>query len=1086
MPELEAETAVCGACGFSNPRAFRFCGQCGRSLSAPEPHSKTDGAAEYRHVTVLFCDLVGSTSLAEELDPERLRDVMRDFQAAAAVEVERFAGHVAQYLGDGLLVYFGYPRAQEDDARRALHAARAIVESVERLSQRLRKELDLDLEVRIGMHTGSVIAGELGAGARRERLALGPAPNAASRLQNLAEPGEILLSAATHRLVEGFFRCESLGEKPLRGFAEPFEVFRLVGESGVGSRFELAVAQGLVPLVGRAAEVERLESALAEASAGRGRVVLVTGEAGIGKSRLVYQFRTRDAAEKLTWRLCRCSPYHQSSAYYPLVEMMQDVLGFGPESPPEEKFARLEARFSELGFDPEATLPYLVGLFSLPLPPSYPTPNLGPQRQKERLFEIFREVLERLAEGGPVVLAIEDLHWVDPSSREMVEYLVERASEGRYLMILTARPSYEWGAVGLDETLRLEPLTRREIEALAVDVAGGRALPAPLVEQVVAKSDGVPLVVEELIRMTLDSGQLVERDGRWEIAGSMPSLDVPTTLRGSLVARLDRLGEAKELAQVLAVAGREIPAPMVHALAPSGGEALDRQLATLLDSRILFRREWGSEPAWIFKHALIRDAAYETLLKSRRAHHHRRIAEILTRDFPQTAANQPEVVARHYQEAGLARQAVEAWLRAGQRAVERSANVEAVEHLEHGRALVERLDDEDERERQELAILSALGPALGALHGYGAPQVQAAYDRALELCADQDDGAPSFPALRGLWAFYLTRADMDRTIALADRLLELAEEVEEPGPKLEAIYAAGASRCPSGEIEVARARLEEVLALGAEHPGESYLPVTEADPAVNALSFLAMVLWHAGLPDRALDCGRQAIERAREIEHAFSLGFAELFTIWIHQLRGERREAWELARELERHTEERGFALLLNGSRVHLSLGVLQGMRGGEGVSEEEVRGVLGALEGFRSTGSLIFVSLALGHLVQALLECGLVEPAGQVLGEAASLIEATGERLWDAEIRRLRGEVLRASGGGGAEGEFHRALEIARAQSNRSLELRAASSLARLWHGESHSDEAAELLAPIYDGFTEGFETADLRAAREILGELR
>lgn len=1066
----DAAHARCPSCGFESPASFRFCGHCGGKLGESSP----PGAAEHRQVTVVFCDLVESTALAERLDPEELREVVCEYQSVAAAEVERYAGHVAQYLGDGLLVYFGYPQAQEDDARRAVHTAQGIVDAVERLNRELESVRGLRLGVRMGIHTGPVVAGEVGGGSHREHLALGTAPNVAARLQALAEPGSVLLSAATARLVDGFFDCESLGQQRLKGISQPLEVYRLVGASGVQGRFELAVQRGLVPFVGRQRELALMLERLELAAIGRGQVVQVVGEAGIGKSRLVYELRQRAAA---TWRVCRCSPYHTTSALYPIVELGRELFRLASEDPPDDVLARLERRLGSLGFALETALPLLADLLSLPVPAGYPRLELGPKRKKVETFELLIALLVRLAHERTVVLCVEDLHWIDPSSLELVELLVARASAARLFVLLTTRPSFvaPWAPPPHQTVLDFDRLSEAEARAMIAHVAGGEALPGTIVRQLVRQADGVPLFVEELTRAVIES------DPGAETA-------IPSTLRDSLTARLDRLGPAKGLAQLGAVIGREFSFPMLSAVAGLGEIELCDQLARLLDAELCYQRGTPPQSSYVFKHALIRDAAYESLLRSQRALYHRQIADAIVERFPAVSDAEPELLARHLTLAGLDERAAGAWLRAGQMAYERGANQEALDHLGQGLAALERLPADPARSRRELALRSLCGLVHIATHGHASPQVESAFGRALELCTELGESASPFWLKRGLWTFYLTRGKFDRAYEIAQGLLGHPQTRDDLAARLEASYAAGATLFGSGRLGRAREYLERALEMEPEVQDHGHRHLASGvDPGVTTLSALALVLWLQGFPERALVSSRRAYELARSIPHAFSECFSLNYAVWLHLLRRDAAQA-DRASELELAiATDSGYVLFERAARVQgTGAAVLE--FGREATLADAEEGLawrerfLQLLAGVQATGLRLFVPLILAVAVDAFVRRRLRDVAGSLLEEAFSVLGLTGERAWEAELHRLRGELERDREPQAAADAFGEALAVARRQGALSFELRAATSLADLLQSQDRAGEAQALLAPVYARFTEGFETADLRAAREVL----
>ena len=611
-------------------------------------------------------------ALAAQLDPEDLRGVVRAYQDTCAKVIARFEGHIAQYLGDGLLVYFGYPRAHEDDAQRAVTAGLGMIEAVGQLNTRLAQERSVQLAVRLGIHTGLVVVGEMGGGSRHEQLALGDTPNLAARLQGLAAPNTLVISAATLPLLGGFFVCQSLGTSLLKGFAQPLEVYQVLYESMARSRLEAAGSTGLTPLVGREQEVGLLLERWAQVKDGLGQVVLLSGEAGIGKSRLVHVLKEQVASEPQAWLTpCQCSPYHQNTALYPMIDLLERVvLRFDRNETPQQKLNKLEGHVVQYGLPLAETVPLLASLLSLPLPADYAPLSMSPAQQKQQTMHVLLTTLLRIAAQQPVLFVMEDLHWVDPTTLEFLTLLVDQGPTARILALLTFRPDFSppWAGRSHLTQVTLPRLPRRQATAMMDRVAHGKALPPEVVAQVVAKTDGVPLFVEELTKMVLESGLLQEQEDRYALTGPLPPLAIPSTLHDSLMARLDRLATVKSLAQLGATLGREFSYALLHAVSPWDEETLRRGLHQLVEAEFLYQQGLPPQATYLFKHALIQEAAYQSLLKSTRQQYHQRVAQVLEAQFPDTAETQPELLAHHYAEAGLRAQAVLHWQRAGQHA----------------------------------------------------------------------------------------------------------------------------------------------------------------------------------------------------------------------------------------------------------------------------------------------------------------------------------------------------------------------------------------------------------------------------------
>jgi class 3 adenylate cyclase/tetratricopeptide (TPR) repeat protein len=1115
---------ACPRCQFENPHGFKFCGECGCPLgveSSPpmstpvsataaeagpptrsrptssiaaawpgspgSPGSPPTGersvtrdfepAAERRQLTVLFCDVVDSMALSERLDPEELRDVVREYQTVSAAVVERFLGHTAQYLGDGLLVYFGFPVAHEDDPQRAVHTGLGIVAAVETLSRRLEAERGIRLAVRVGIHTGKVVAGQMGTGDTRERLALGQAPNIAARLQSLAEPGTVVVSDATFPLVQGFFVCQPLGPQILKGVSRPMELYRVLQESGVRTLFELAVTRGLTPLVGRQQDLAVLLRCFERVRSGRGQTVLLSGEPGIGKSRLVQMLKEHAKAERHEWLICRCSPFHQGSALAPVIELLADLCRFRPEDDAVARTAKLEELLGRHGLPIPEAVPLLAQLLGLPAPPAYAPLGLAPQRQRERTLETLLALLLAMAVSGPVVFLVEDLHWVDPSTLELLDLVVHQGPTVRIFALFTFRPSYDppWAPRAHLTQITLDRLSDGEAETLVLGVTGGKRLPPEVLRQIVEKTDGVPLFVEELTKMVLASGLLVEKEERYALAGPLPPLAIPTSLQDSLMARLDRLAAVREVVQMGAVVGREFTWEIMLEVCTLDAETLGRELGQLVAAELLYQRGVPPLATYVFKHALIQDAAYGSLLKSTRQQYHQRTAAALERRLA-TGEVRPELLAHHYTAAGFSDRAVPYWLQAARRAGERSANLEAIGHLERGLALLQALPGGAERDRQELALRTVLGPALVATRGFAVPEVEANYARAQELCERLGDTPQLFWMLRGLWSFYLVRVSLATALDLGERMMRLAEGRGDRGLLFEGHFVVGLPLFFLGEFAAALEHFERGLALDSPDRDRSSTLITGLDVAVTSLAISGIVLWHLGDPMRARERCTAAIAMARASGHAYSLADALSSAAVVHSLRRDSAVVRDLAGDLLALSEEKGFHLTTHG-KVQLGWAEV------EAGEEAGLERVLDGIADCRAAGARLSEMNFLSKLVEAYARRGRFDEARRTLGEALALVESVGGRFfWKPELHRLRGELaLAAESPEEARESFESALAAARSTGDKGLELRAAVSLGRLLQGSGRATEASTLLAPLCAALDAGCEDADFLEARSL-----
>jgi predicted ATPase/class 3 adenylate cyclase len=1077
----------CAQCGTANAPDHNFCKQCGHPLQSAPPRAvgiepKAD-EAERRQLTVMFCDLVGSTALSERLDPEELRDVVRQYQQVCSLVIGENEGHIAQYLGDGLLVYFGFPRAHEDDARRAVRAGLGILEAVDKLNRIIQQERGISLAVRVGIHTGPVVVGRVGGGSRHEELAIGETPNVAARLQALAEPDTVIIGAATHRLVHRVFACESLGARALRGTSQPIGLYRVLAKAPAESHGGDEDLVGLTPLVGREQEVGLLLERWELAKDGIGQVVVLSGEAGIGKSRLVQVMKERLADEPHTVLESRCSSYTQNSALYPATELLERLLQFRREDSPKDKMARLDVALGRYRLPLPETVPALASLLSLPDDERYPPIALPPPGRKQKTLEAVLRLFLAAADERPVLLIVEDLHWIDPSTLELLGLLVEQAPAACLFALLTCRPEFRvpWSPRSQITQITLNRFTRKHTEVMVDRVTAGKKLPAEVFGQIVAKTDGVPLFVEELTKTVLETGLLRDEGDRYELQGPLPPLAIPATLQDSLMARLDRLGAAKAVAQAGAVLGREFSYELLQAVSAFDEVALGQGLERLLEAELLHQRGMAPPVTYVFKHGLVQDAAYQSLLRSTRQRYHRRTAEVLAERFPETAEAQPELVAYHFTEGGLSEPAIVYWRRAGQRAIERSASVEAIGHLGKALDLLKSQLDGVERQRQELELQTTLGSVLMAAKGYAAPEVEAAYARARHLCEQLGETSQLFSVLRGLWGFHVVRAELQTAHELGEQCLALAQRTQTPAALIWAHYQLGMTLFHLGELVSAQDHFRQSLAVYDREKRRA--PRALQDPGVACLSYMAMVLALLGYPDQARNASRDALALAEKLSHPFSLAYALTIAATTSQVCQEVEETRARAEVANALAKEHAIPYFWAWGPILVGWALTAQGRGEEAI-EQQRRGAVA----YRATGAELARPYFLALLADAYRRRGQAEEGLAALGEALAMVARTGERWMEAELHRLKGELLLvASPADYAEAELHfrQALDVARSRDERSLELRAAMSLGRLWQARCRSDEARRVVAEVYGRFTEGFDTSDLREAKGLLDQL-
>jgi predicted ATPase/class 3 adenylate cyclase len=1063
-------------------RAIAQLGPLAVPQTAPQPMPQDE--AERRQLTVMFCDLVGSTALSGQLDPEDMREVIAAYQAACASIMPTYEGFIAKLMGDGILAYFGYPRAHEDDAERAIRAGLAIVDAV----GRLQTKAAMPLRIRIGIATGVVVVGDLiGEGVAQEQAVVGETPNLAARLQSLAEPQQIIISGVTRRLTGRLFEYRDLGTVALKGFAEPIRAWQVLGLSGVDSRFEARHETGLTPLVGREEELALLRARWAQAVDGEGRVVLLAGEPGIGKSRLTAALI--ESLERESYLRLRyfCSPWHNESALFPVISQLERAAGFERADTSSQKLIKLEALIDQSGAGDKETVAILADLLSLPTEGRYSLPQLTPQKRKEKILAALFGQLEVLSTRQPVLMLFEDVHWIDPTSLELLVVTVERAARLRALLLITARPEFTspWPSHSHVTTLALTRLSRRDTLAVIDRVTGGTSLPNEVMDQILVRTDGVPLFVEELTKTVLESGFLRERDGQYVLSGPLPLLAIPTTLHDSLLSRLDRLGSARALAQIGAAIGREFPYDLLIAVTSQPPSKVDEALAQLVRSELVFCRGEIPQAVYSFKHVLVRDAAYSSLLRSQRQQLHALIAAAIEAQFPDIVEAQPALLAQHCNEAGWSEKAALYWRRAGEQAVHRGANVEAIEHFR--RALLRNAERSQgtERSRTELAILSQLGPALMSIQGWAAEAVGEVLERATnvarQLEASRDLAAP----LTSLWLFRYARGELDRADEMSEEIFRIAHELNDSEVALQAHHTAGPMRWVRGLYSEANEHFEACAALYDEdrHVQHRYRYMGH-DPGVCAMTVGASVKWALGYPDQAADLEREALVLARRLRHVPSLAHALSFNaesqIWRRDIAGVTATAWELLPLCHEHrlAQPEAVALIALGwAMVHL------------GDVTDGVARLEGGLHQLSTIGLRTWLPRAKWALAEGYLAAGRYDEGLEEVSRAMSLAGEIGLRFDLPRLHLLRGELLLHASRRNieiAESCFRSAFEIAGEQGAHGWALRAMTSVARVLADRGERGQAYDLLAPVYADFTEGFDTRDLEEARTLLNELR
>jgi class 3 adenylate cyclase len=1020
----------------------------------------------------MFCDLVGSTELSARLDPEDLRGVIAAYHRAVAEIVAGFDGFIGRYMGDGVLVYFGYPQAHEDDAERAVRAGLGAIDAVSRLDVKSVK-----LQARVGIATGLVVVGDLiGAGPAQEQSVVGETPNLAARLQALAQPDRLVIADSTRRQIGTLFDIEDLGPRTLSGFAEPQRAWRVVGESGVLSRFE-ALRSETTPLIGRDEELGLLLRRWREAKVGEGRIVLVSGEPGIGKSRLTAELGAHIANEPHTRLRYSCSPYHQDSALYPVLAQLERAAGFARSDTVEERLGKLRGLLAR-GARSEDEIALLAEALSLPSRAA--DLNLSPQRKREMLFEAELDQFEALAKRRPVLIVVEDAQWIDPTTRELLDLTLRRVRRLPVLLIITFRPEFQHGWSGQPHltTLTLNRLVGRDGAVLVERLAGAGGLAHEIVDEIVERADGVPLFVEELTKAVLESANA----GAQIRAIPPASLAVPATLHASLMARLDRLGSAtKEIAQMGAAIGREFSYDLLAAIARRTEAQLREALGRLVDAGLVFQRGAPPEATFIFKHALVQDAAYSTLLRSQRQVLHACISKVLEGQFLDTVDTQPEILAHHFTQAGLVEPAIEFWHRAGVRNVRRSAHSEAATHFACALDLLDKLPPSKQRDERKLELTLALAIPLIAIHGFGSLRVEECALGAKELSDKLPTSSHRFAAQRVAWNSSLLRGAVPKTVALARDLFRLADADNSPAKLAVAHRALGYSLFITGELREGSKILDAGIAL-ADTISDHEFTVYGEHPSMVCRLYSGQAKVLMGLPETGTRLIEAAIEHARHEKNAHSvawaLGVAAHSAVTQHDTDAAARfasEALNMARE--HHLPQwRALAERCLGWTI-FQLGECEA---GLNLQQQGVRR-------WSDTGAMLHTTQCEVMLAESFLRGSRTAEARAHLGAARAHRAGYGENYLAAEIDLLEALLLQSEQAAAreVEGYLASALSIARRQEARLLELRTMTTLARILAASDERHKAVDLLAPIYGWFTEGFDTPDLKEAKALLDEL-
>jgi class 3 adenylate cyclase/predicted ATPase len=1056
--------------------------------AALEARGTLDG--ERKTITALFADLKGSTALIEGLDPEEARAIIDPALQLMMGAVHSYEGYVAQALGDGIFALFGAPIAHEDHPQRALYAALRMQDEMRRYGDQIRLKHGVPLAMRIGINTGEVVVRSI----RKDDLhtdyvPVGHSTNLAARMEQMATPGSILVTAYTHKLTEGYFAFKALGQTQIRGVEEPLQVYEVLGAGPLRTRLQVLATRGLTRFVGRQSELEQMRRALEQAKAGHGQIVGVMGEPGLGKSRLFYEFKLLSQLGSLVLEAYSVS-HGKASPYLPVIEVLKSYFDITVEDDQRKRREKIAGKVLMLDRSLEDTLPYLFALLGVEEQPS-PLQQIDAQIRRRRTFEALKKLFLRESLNQPLIVIFEDLHWIDSETQGLLDTLSASVANAKVLLLVNYRPEYrhDWGTKTYYTQLRLAPFSKEETEEFLTFLLGKDVSLTALKPLILERTDGTPFFMEEVVQTLVEEGRLTGNRGSHRLEKRPTALHISPTVQGVLAARIDRLApDEKALLQQLAVIGREFPLGLLQHVVSQPQEALSRLLSVLQDKEFLYEQPAFPEVEYLFKHALTQEVAYNSVLLERRRVLHERTAQAIEALYRLRLDDHYSDLAYHYSRSGNPRKAVEYLQLAGQQAVQRSANAEAVTHLTTALELLKTLPDTAERNRQELTVHVTLGGTLMADRGYAAPEVESVYAQARALCQRVGETPQLFPILRGLFGFYLNRGHLQTARELAEQLLSLAQQEQDPAFLLEAHYTRGMTSFLCGEFGAVRQDTAHCLTLYTAQPSRPLTLRSSEHPVTSSLSFMALTLWSLGYPDQARKKSREMLSLAQELSHPFSLAWALVSAAWLQAYCRERQSTLMQAEAGMTLSAEQGFPYWLTVGTVFRGWALTEAGLEAEGIAQ-----ICEGITAYRTTGGELLSGFLLGLLAEAYGKTGQIEEGLSVVAEALAVVHNTGARFYEAELYRLKGQLLLQSKahklGKKAEeqGEecFHRAIEIARQQQAKSLELRATTSLARLWQQQGKQREAHQLLSEICGWFTEGFDTKDLQEAKALLDEL-
>ncbi len=1044
--------------------------------------------AERRQITTLCLALDDSQTDADETDPETFREVVQRFHEVASRVFVRYGGHLAQSLNESIQAYFGYPVAFEDSARRAVMAAMDIAAELHSLQQRSKNSTEMNVDFRIGIHTGIMITEAVDSETPQSRSTqsarhsfVGNVPRVAAGLADLGEPGMVVVSAATAQIVGDSFVYRSWGIHSGKAIGRKIELFAVVAKNETATDVEQA-SENPTPLVGRDHEMRVLNDRWNQAASGLGQIVLLSADAGMGKSRLLSAFRQGLAGGDFQAIDTGCSAHHHNTAFHPVSQLLKRLAKFEAADTDESKLAKLESLLKGWNLPLESVVPLMVDLVGIPLGPRYAALEGTPERRKQKTIEALVESMLVASESQPLLITIEDLHWIDPSTLQFLSVLIEQVPAAPIFLLLACRPMFvaPWPARPTLIPMMIGNLTSEQTAAVVTRIAGGRKLPTEIVDHIVAKTGGVPLFTEELTKVLLESQILEESGNEYRLARPLNSMTIPSTLQDSLMARLDHLGAAKEVAQLAAVIGRDFTFQLLAAIAPLDAETLQSELAALVNADLVHQRGFFPRARFTFKHALVQDAAYESLLRKTRQLWHRRIADVLISRVAQMGQSSPELLAHHYTEAGQTIDAIGYWAKAGLQAQERSANKEAISHFRQGLSLVATLEESADRDRLEFQFQIPLGVALLTTQGYAAAEVGPVFERARVLGQKLAEPASRFYIHWGIWAWRVVREELEICQQMADEALRLISPLDDPGLQIEALFIDVLTSFYRGEFTRTRELCEQGFPLYDEAASKLHARQTGQNVGVTMQSYWALALWHLGHPEQAIQRADRAVALARLLKHPFSLAYALCHSSWLHHHCRLSEVVRKTCLEEITLSTEQGFPFWLAEGYFHQGFASLLDRQGAEGLTSLQA-----GMNIFRMTGAKLslcqfYAQMALGHLLTGDMAAALRE-----IDEALATSAINGNVFHLAEIHRQRGEILLASSDDDiqeAEACFDKSLEIARAQQARSSELRTTVSLHKLHHQQGRPAESREALAGIYQWFNEGHDLPDLIEAKQLL----